>query len=772
MRKLKLGSAIFWILISAIVAAASLSALAYSQTTSSVTNLVAIPVSATQVDLSWGGPSISTTSPTGYAVQRSANEGATWSTVVTTTNSSTETFRDSGLLPSTTYYYRVSAQTGTGTSVPSNIAFATTGSNPQQFSVSKVKAGLLVLDSFSNETRTQQQLQSGSKYWLFGGDAPGKNATYTFWRDFTGLHIGVKARSNNTYVGFYAVSRNTNATLFHVTIITPLQSLPATNAYFEPGMYIQTNGTANSNYVSCNSSTSSFGTTWGIFSDISQVFNLLWSDNSDTQPLRRDCTIVTNGANYLKAYLDGNLVYDKANLDLNMTRPFVAFMEPTSSYEGQLLNATYTNYYATDGENVTIENIPPNVTSVDLINNTGGIIDKAQPVGQGVVLDIGRFVFPLNATIGLYNSSNALIASSPETLYGGDEYSVSGTPSLVPSVPLNLSATAVSSSQINLSWSPPARDGGFPVTGYRIERTMINCATWTVVASDTNSTSTNYSDIGLNANTVYTYRVYAINSAGQGPPSNTASSITSSSDTSLASRLDGNITGIYYPLYDLGELPQLLVAKKLYPNVPFNVNINPDSGPGDVVSPAWTGAITLLRENGAIVTGYVPTGYGGDSIQDVEGKVLAYSRLYPGLLDGIMFDEVSASCSDYGFYKEITDYARSIGYSYIRANPGDAICQSLVPLFNHIAIYESQGYPNETALSANTFYPQYTKSSVGFGATIVGEPTYDPKWLAMATKYLKWVYITDQTEPNPYAVFPSYFNQYLSDLSKLAVKGE
>src|SRR5438445_13689933 len=38
----------------------------------------------------------------------------------------------------------------------------------------------------------------------------------------------------------------------------------------------------------------------------------------------------------------------------------------------------------------------------------------------------------------------------------------------------------------------------------------------------------------------------------------------------------------------------------------------------------------------------------------------------------------------------------------------------------------------------------------------------------MATKYLRCVYITDQTEPNPYAVFPSYFNQYLADLSSLA----
>jgi len=34
---------------------------------------------------------------------------------------------------------------------------------------------------------------------------------------------------------------------------------------------------------------------------------------------------------------------------------------------------------------------------------------------------------------------------------------------------------------------------------------------------------------------------------------------------------------------------------------------------------------------------------------------------------------------------------------------------------------------------------------------------------------VKWVYITDQTEPNPYAVFPSYFNQYLSDLSTQSI---
>src|SRR5437660_2211623 len=71
-------------------------------------------------------------------------------------------------------------------------------------------------------------------------------------------------------------------------------------------------------------------------------------------------------------------------------------------------------------------------------------------------------------------------------------------------------------------------------------------------------------------------------------------------------------------------------------------------------------------------------------------------------------------------------------------------------------------------LTARTFSPQYKKSAVGFGATIIGEQAYNSIWLRNATKYLKWIYITDQNLPNPYAKFPPYFNQYLSDLSALA----
>lgn len=239
--------------------------------------------------------------------------------------------------------------------------------------------------------------------------------------------------------------------------------------------------------------------------------------------------------------------------------------------------------------------------------------------------------------------------------------------------------------------------------------------------------------------------------------------------TGLSIELGGNATGIYYPMYDITELPDILEVRKAYPIMPFNVNINPESGPGTEPSADWASAIAQLKDAGIVVTGYVPTGYGTTSVADVEDMISKYRQFYPNMIDGIMLDEVSGLPSDFKFYQTISNYTRSLGYSYMGANAGGPIDQSYVSLFDQIAIYESPGYPDESTLTSTTFYPQYSKSVIGFGATIHSQPTYNATWLKMATKYLKWVYITDQTEPNPYAVSPSFLKQYARDLSSLDI---
>ncbi len=98
----------------------------------------------------------------------------------------------------------------------------------------------------------------------------------------------------------------------------------------------------------------------------------------------------------------------------------------------------------------------------------------------------------------------------------------------VPAAPSNLTATAISSSQINLSWTASSNNGGSPITGYQIQRSTDNGTTWSAVQPNTDSTATAYSDTGLAASTAYAYRVSAINTDGTGSPSNVTSATTQS----------------------------------------------------------------------------------------------------------------------------------------------------------------------------------------------------------------------------------------------------
>ncbi len=79
-----------------------------------------------------------------------------------------------------------------------------------------------------------------------------------------------------------------------------------------------------------------------------------------------------------------------------------------------------------------------------------------------------------------------------------------------PTAPSNLTATAPSTSQINLSWTASTDNVG--VTGYFIERCQgAGCTLFFRVAV---STGTAYSDTGLSADTTYEYRVRATDAAG------------------------------------------------------------------------------------------------------------------------------------------------------------------------------------------------------------------------------------------------------------------
>ncbi len=133
------------------------------------------------------------------------------------------------------------------------------------------------------------------------------------------------------------------------------------------------------------------------------------------------------------------------------------------------------------------------------------------------------YSFAVSANIGAGSTEPSNTASAtPRT--NSVDVSITPTSSTIPTItiptsPIKLTATSVSSTQINLSWSPPPSDGNSPITGYKIEVKKDSGSNSTLVA-DTKSTATTYSHTGLITNSKYTYKVYAINSVGTSTASN------------------------------------------------------------------------------------------------------------------------------------------------------------------------------------------------------------------------------------------------------------
>jgi hypothetical protein len=90
----------------------------------------------------------------------------------------------------------------------------------------------------------------------------------------------------------------------------------------------------------------------------------------------------------------------------------------------------------------------------------------------------------------------------------------------VPFAPAGLTATAVSSTRIDLGWQDVAGENG-----YRVERSTDGGTTWVVAAAPA-ADSTSIGDAGLVPDTEYSYRVFAWNGDGDSLPSDVAAAVT------------------------------------------------------------------------------------------------------------------------------------------------------------------------------------------------------------------------------------------------------
>lgn len=341
------------------------------------------------------------------------------------------------------YYFRNSSG--------QNVIIAPAYADSQIHPIIKTQSGLVASDALTTGDLSR---------WQLFGTAVARNATHVGSEDASGLHIGVLAPRENRWSGFFAISPLTKAMLFHVKMslpdARPMKNMADVALYVQQEMYKD----PRINSVGCgadifpNSTHWSVG--WGQGNSTTQTFHQTVytdSNNSSNQPATRECTLVTNGDNELTAYIDGKEVFSSKTMHLNMPRPFQSYLElqtnSATSSNGRIYVGTFTDYYETTSEFVTVTGARPG-SMVEMTNGTSNVIlSSAFASANGTaLLDIGKYHMPIKGSIKVFDAAGVnMLASMPESaagggIYGGDMFSVSNN-----SVPSPSPAISSQSSQ-------------------------------------------------------------------------------------------------------------------------------------------------------------------------------------------------------------------------------------------------------------------------------------------------------------------------------------
>ena len=477
---------------------------------------------STQIRLNWSAPSNDGGSPiTGYRIERAASRGGVWIIHVASTGSATTTYLDTGLTPNTTRFYRVRALNAQGHGDPSNVAEGTTNA------------------ARPDQPRNLRARATGPTSITLAWDAPASDGGARI----TGYTIRMRGPNDGTWI---TIQRNTGstATTFEHTGLRPATAYRYQVAAINrvgPGQW------------SFEASTSTYAQPPGAPTGLTaRAIGIARIDLSWSAPRN------TGGAPILgyriEASDDGGSNWRIIRRSTNSTgRTFSDVnLQPatTRHYRVAAINQAGTGPFSNTARATTEATVPGTPRSLDADADGTSRIELSwrAPTNDGGSRITG---YRIEVSEDGGTRWNHLVSNSHNTrttyTHTGLEpattrhYRVSAinregvgrasrpasatTDATVPDAPTGLTATAVTSTRIDLFWLAPAYDGGAAVTGYRIEVSE-NATAWTDLVVNTGSRATAFSHTGLMPGSKRYYRVSAINRAGTGAPSVSASAET------------------------------------------------------------------------------------------------------------------------------------------------------------------------------------------------------------------------------------------------------
>jgi chitodextrinase len=454
---------------------------------SAPTSLAGSATSQTQINLTWTA-STDNVGVTGYRVFRNGTQVGT---------PTVTSYSDSGLTASTAYTYTVKAIDAAGnlsaasnsTSITTLAPVPTVTITASPTSVTSGSGSTITWSSTNATTCTASGAWSGTKA-TSGTQAFTNltvNQTYTLQCTGTG--------GSATQSASVTVTAPVDTTPPTVTITGPVSSLPSGTT--QTTLTATTNEAATCRYSTNAAFTFSTGT----------IFTTTGATTHSTT-----LTGLTNGTSYTyyvkcqdaAGNTSGNASVTFAVVTpADTTPPSVTITAPAANLA---TNTTQTTLSVTTNENATCAqstNINATFAQMTAFTTTGNLSHSTtlSPLTNGSSY---TYYVKCQDTAGNIsgNASVTFAVANPAD-------------TTAPTVPTGLTATAVSSSQINLSWT--ASTDAVGVTGYQVFRNG------TQVGSPTTNL---YSDTGLAASTLYTYTAKAFDAAGNVSAASTAANAT------------------------------------------------------------------------------------------------------------------------------------------------------------------------------------------------------------------------------------------------------
>src|SRR2546426_667928 len=366
---------------------------------------------------------------------------------------------------------------------------------------------------------------------------------------------------------------------------------------------------------------------------------------------------------------------------------------------------------------VTVDNTPPLISTVSAssISSTGAIITWATNEASDSQVDYGLTTAygsstPLNSSLltahavtltGLLATTTYHYRVKSRDAAGNLATSADFTLTTLiavpdttpPSVPTNLSASAVSSSQINLSWTASTDNVG--VSGYQIYRGGSQIATTSL---------TSYSDTGLSPSTAYIYTLAAYDAAG---------SVSAQSAPASAGTLDGACVTSAGSWQNVAFAPQSDSFVVEFDATPNNAAMDGVMGLSNGPAAAYTSLAAIVRFN---TSGMIDARNGGAYAASAAIPYSAGTTYHVRLV-------VSVPAHTYSVYVRSGSDAEQL----LASNFSFRTEQALASALNNLGLYTSVGsetvYKLAVTVANDTTPPMVSMTAPAAGSTVAGTVT-------------------------------------------------